>query len=136
MTMRANLLTNTKPPRLDNSTTSWASFDDDIDDDSFIEKPTSDRTDDTTKPPSERTTSHSSNSDLNNLLEKLRDPAELERWKTQKEQMAAKAPSMPSLKHEKVSEKASSRNLKTFLLQRSKRGYGEQANLDGLSVVQ
>jgi len=155
MTMRANLLKNTKPPRLDNSTTSWgsfndsnpnlntkdksttswASFDEDIDG-SDIEKPVSDRTD-ATKPMSERTSQSDrpENADLTNLLEKLRDPVELGRWKAQKEQLSPKKPKPSLLEHDKVNERASSRGLKTFL-QRSKRGYGQQANLDGLSVIQ
>ncbi|KAL3937371.1 MAG: hypothetical protein SGBAC_007518 [Bacillariaceae sp.] len=150
MTMRSNLLKNAKPLRLDNSTASWASFDASFDDDidnSDLElsksefnfnSNKSDRSD-FTKPTSDRTT-HSDrpeNSDLKNLLEKLRDPAELERWKEQKETLSPKkATTQTGLEHDKVTEKASAKlNLKNFL-QRSKRGYGQQSNFDGLSVME
>ncbi|CAJ1966129.1 unnamed protein product [Cylindrotheca closterium] len=136
MAMRANLLKKTiKAPNFDSSAASWDPFDDDHDDDSFFEKPNSDRTADTTKPTSERTAQSSErleSSDLNSLLQKLRDPVEMDKWKAQKEQLSARPVS--GLEHEKVSEKVSSRNLKSFL-GLSKRGYGAQANLDGLSVV-
>ena len=134
--MRANLIKSAKPPRLNESTTSWASFDDDIIG-SDVEKETSDseRTD-STKPFSDRTeqSDRSENRDLKNLLEQLKNPAEMERRRLERERLSQRA-SAHGLEHDKVAEKASSRNLKTFL-QRSKRGYGQQSNLDGLSVMQ
>jgi len=133
-----------KPPRLNNSATSWASFDDDENNisGSDVEKPEHTAS---TKIVSQRMASHSDhrteNPNLQNLLKKLRDPAELERMKAERERLSQKTPSafknntLQTSLHDKVTEQNSSRNFKTFL-QRPKRGYGQQSNLDGLSVIQ
>jgi len=127
-----------KPPTLN----SWASFDDDDTIGSDVEKPEHTAS---TKIVSQRMASHSDhrteNPNLQNLLKKLRDPAELERMKAERERLSQKTPSafknntLQTSLHDKVTEQNSSRNLKTFL-QRPKRGYGQQSNLDGLSVIQ
>lgn len=152
----AEMLKTPKPPRLENSTTSWASFSIDSDFESNdasksvldASKPDISEGTESTEPMSdrERNSCHSDEraeqkANLASLLEQLKDPAEIQRRRMEREEKAnpklgAAAQTCTDVQHDKVHEQSSSRNLKNFLMQRSKRGYGQQDNLDGLSVMQ